>query len=145
MADALFPTSDDDLLISVYQKQGRTLDDLPYTPEFDRLYQAMYGDDGGDAPGGAVSRARLFHRLHNLRKAGKLPRMGKAAGERPRLDPEQERRLVSIVEAEHGPISTRDQLLYTDTFDRIAERFNAEAGLALSHHDVWRLVAKLAK
>jgi len=136
----LFPTNDDDLLTSVYQKLGRTLDDLPYTPQFDALYDAMYGalDDG--PPRGVV-----FRRLHNLRKAGKLPRLGRAPGQPPRIDAEHEALLIRVVEAEHGPISTRDQLPYTDAFDRIAARFNAEAGLSLTHHDLWRILAKLAK
>ncbi len=138
--DALFPTNDDDLLISVYLKQGRTLDDLPYTEQFEALYDAMYGalDDG--PPRGVV-----FRRLHNLRKAGKLPRLGRAAGSPPRIDAAHEALLIRVVEDEHGPISTRDQLPYTDTFDRICARFNTEAGLSLSHHDLWRILAKLAK
>jgi hypothetical protein len=138
--DLLFPTSDDDLLISVYQKQGRTLDDLPYTDAFEAIYLAMYGDVN-DAP----SRSKVFHRLHNLRKAGKLPRMGRAQGERPRITPEQEVLLVEKVETAIGALSKRDQLLYTPAFEELCTAFNAEAGLELSRHDVWRLVAKLAK
>jgi len=138
--DLLFPTSDDDLLISVYQKQGRTLDDLPYTDAFERIYIAMYGD-ADDAP----SRSRVFHRLHNLRKAGKLPRMGRAQGERPRITPGQETMLARRVESSVGALSKRDQLLYTPDFEELCTAFNAEAGLDLSRHDVWRLVAKLAK
>jgi len=140
MTEALFPTNDDDLLTSVYQKQGRTLDDLPYTPQFEALYAALYGG-AADAP----PRRQVLRRLHNLRKAGKLPRMGAAAGGRPRIEPEQETLLVSIVETEHGPISTRDQLPYTDGFQRIAERFASQTGLSLSNHDLWRVLAKLAK
>lgn len=139
----LFPTSDDDLLTSVYQKQGRTLDDLPYTPEFESLYCAMYGDEDDGA--GRPTRAQVFHRLHNLRKAGKLPRMGRAVGERPRINPEQETLLVSLVEAEVGAISKRDQLVYTPGFEQVCTRFNTQAGLELDRHAIWRLVAKLAK
>lgn len=138
--DLLFPTNDDDLLISVYQKQGRTLDDLPYTDAFESLFEAIYAGDE-DAP----SRAEVFRRLHNLRKAGKLPRMGRAQGERPRVTPEQEALLAGLVEAEVGALSKRDQLLYTPSFEALCTRFNNEAGLELSRHDVWRLVAKLAK
>ncbi len=138
--EMLFPTSDDDLLISVYQKQGRTLDDLPYTDAFETLYTSMYGDED-DAP----HRAKVFHRLHNLRKAGKLPRMGRAHGQRPRITPEQEAMLASHVEAAVGALSKRDQLLYTTAFEELCTAFNAEAGLELSRHDVWRLIAKLAK
>lgn len=138
--ELLFPTSDDDLLVSVYQKQGRTLDDLPYTEAFEAIYAAMYGDEA-DAP----ARAKVFHRLHNLRKASKLPRMGRAHGERPRITVEQEAVLISHVEAAVGALSKRDQLLYTPAFEELCTAFNAEAGLELSRHDVWRLVAKLAK
>ena len=138
--DLLFPTSDDDLLISVYQKQGRTLDDLPYTDEFEAIYLGMYGDEDG-----VPTRASVFHRLHNLRKAGKLPRMGRAHGERPRITSEQEGMLARQVEAAVGALSKRDQLLYTPAFEEICAAFNSEAGLELSRHDIWRLVAKLAK
>lgn len=138
--ELLFPTSDDDLLISAYQKQGRTLDDLPYTQEFETLYTAMYGGEDGVPP-----RAQVFHRLHNLRKAGKLPRMGRAHGERPRITAEQEALLISHVEAAVGALSKRDQLLYTPAFEELCTALNAQAGLELSRHDVWRLIAKLAK
>ncbi|MEM6259256.1 MAG: hypothetical protein AAF711_17195 [Planctomycetota bacterium] len=138
--DLLFPTSDDDLLISVYQKQGRTLDDLPYTNSFETLYASMYGEEG-DAP----SRAEVFHRLHNLRKAGKLPRMGRAHGERPRITSEQEDLLAVKVEDAIGALSRRDQLLYTEVFEELCTAFNTDAGLELSRHDIWRLIAKLAK
>lgn len=139
----LFPTSDDDLLISVYQKQGRTLDDLPYTNAFETLYTSMYGE--AEDAAGQPTRAQVFHRLHNLRKAGKLPRMGRAVGERPRIDAEQEQVLIELVEQEVGAISKRDQLLYTPGFETVCTAFNAKAGLTLSHHAIWRLVAKLAK
>lgn len=139
----LFQTSDDDLLISVYQKQGRTLDDLPYTEEFEALYSAMYGE--AEAGGPHPTRAQVFHRLHNLRKAGRLPRMGRAIGERPRIDGGQEQLLVSLVEAQVGAISKRDQLIYTPGFEAVCTAFNAQTGLALAHHAVWRLIAKLAK
>lgn len=157
--DLLFNVSNDELLISVYQKQGRTLDDLPYTDEFERIYEAVVGDmpdaivatdsigatsEESSSPS-SLTRATLFHRLHNLRKAGKLPRLGRATGERPHIDSEQEALLGRIVEQAIEKLSLRDQLLYTDKFDDIVGQFNAEAGLNLSAHDVWRIVAKLAK
>lgn len=141
--ELLFPTSDDDLLISVYQKQRRTLDDLPYTDAFETLYLSMYGDGADDAH--APTRAEVFHRLHNLRKAGKLPRMGRAHGQRPRITAEQEAVLATKVIQAVGALSKRDQLLYTPTFEQLCTAFNAEAGLELSRHDIWRLIAKLAK
>lgn len=110
--NTLFETSGDELLVSVYARQGRTLDDLPYTPEFEAIYSAIVGGegDGGEA---AISRRELFHRLHNLRKAGKLPRLGKAQGGRPRLNKEQEALLAEFVCGQVGQLSKRDQLLYT--------------------------------
>ena len=146
MGLTLFPINDDETLISVYQKQGRTLDDLPYTDEFERLFADLYGAAGepGEAEA-AVSRAQLFHRLHNLRKAGKLPRMGRAASLPPRVDAEEERQLIALVQAEIGQISRRDQLLYQPAFDRIVDTFNRATGRSLSPHALWRIVAKLAK
>src|SRR5690349_18648294 len=87
----LFPDSDDDLLISVYRRQARTLDDLPYTSEFEAIYAAIYGDDRTNR------RADLFHRLHNLRKAKRLPRLGRAATHPLRIAPEHERLLSQLV------------------------------------------------
>ena len=136
----LFPTSDDDLLISVYQKQARTLDDLPYTHEFEAIHDSVIGDGAT-----STSRADLFHRLHNLRKAGRLPRLGKAAAKPPKIAPEHEQLLADLVTEKIGRLSLRDQLLYTQAFDDIIISFNAQAALNLSAHDAWRIVAKLAK
>ncbi len=165
MSDTLFPTNDDELLISVYQRQGRTLDDLPYTPQFEAIYLAVVGatgtpfvhasdfSPGSAAPGhaasssspGGTTRAQLFHHLHNLRKAGKLPRLGRAASKPPRVDRRHEELLTQLVEARIGKLSLRDQLLYTPQFDEIVATFNERAALNLSAHDVWRVIAKLAK
>lgn len=141
----LFETSNDELLIACYRKQARTLDDLPYTPQFERIYEAMVGDRTPDEPLAAMSRADVLHRLHNLRKAGRLPRLGRAAEPPPRIDDDQQQILTDLVEAEIGKLSLRDQLPYTNTFDRIVTTFNAQAGLNLNPHAVWRIIAKLAK
>jgi hypothetical protein len=137
--DTLFETSDDDLLKSVYARQGRTLDDLPYTPEFEAIAQAM------GAVGSQAQRSDLFHRLHNLRKSAKLPRLGRAAEPPPRIAPEHEVLLSRLVERDIGKLSLRDRLPYTSEFDAIVTSFNSQAGLNLSPHDVWRIIAKLAK
>jgi len=49
------------------------------------------------------------------------------------------------VEREVGRLSLRDRLVYRAEFDRVVESFNAQTGLEMSHHDAWRVVAKLAK
>jgi hypothetical protein len=141
----LFQTSDDELLISVYQRQGRTLDDLPYTEHFEAIFSAVVGDRTDQEPYAALTRSALFRRLHNLRKAGRLPRLGRAIASPPRLDPQCEQKLIELVEAEIGKLSLRDQLPYSNQFERIVTTFNAQASLNLSLHDAWRIIAKAAK
>jgi hypothetical protein len=126
----------DELLVSVYRRLGRTLDDLPYTPEFDRLCAELARSDEPRA---------VLHRLLTLRKAGKLPRIGRAPTPAVKLSPREDRLLASLVEAKVGGLSRRDQLPYTDGFDEVAAAFNERAGRELSPHTLWRLIGKLAK
>jgi hypothetical protein len=144
-SESLFDITDDELLISVYHKQARTLDDLPYTDEFERIYQAMVGDQTPDEPLAALTRENLFHRLHNLRKAGRLPRLGRADGKPRTINLQQQAALINLVQDRIEKLSLRDRLPYTDLFDEIVTVLNAQFGLNLSHHDVWRIIAKLAK
>lgn len=127
----------DERLIAAYAAAGRTLDDLPYTEDFDRLYATATAD--GQSP------RAVFHRLHNLRKAGKLPRLGRPATKPPRIDPTDEAALSGLVVAAVGSLGQRDQLPYSPEFDRLVEVFNQRTGRNLTPHDIWRLVAKLAK
>ena len=133
----LFNDGDDPdaALIDVYQQQHRTLDDLPYTEEFEAIAAAAGGDD----------RAALFHRLHNIRKAGRLPKVGRAKGRAPAVTDDQAQALSALVVEAIGELSKRDQLPYTAAFDRIVVAFNTQAGLSFDPHQVWRVVAKLAK
>lgn len=130
---------DDARLIDAYRDAGRTLDDLPHTPEFDRLTEQLR------AAGDTRSAHEIYRRLHNLRKASKLPALGLRSTGAFKLEPEHETLLIETVESMHGPISTRDQLPHTPAMAAIVERFNAESGLALDAHAVWRVIAKLAK
>ena len=125
-------------LINAYERTGRTLDDLPYTDDFEQLYTAT-------AKATRLDRAGTVHKLQNLRKAGKLPRLGKAATKPVKLEPEEESALAELVVEAAGTLGQRDRLLYTADFDAVAERFNARTGRSLDHHALWRLVAKLAK
>ncbi len=127
----------DGVLVAAYERAGRTLDDLPYTPEFTTLLEAV-------APVGFTER-EAFHRLHNLRKAGRLPRLGRAASSPPKLGPGEEQLIRGLVAEAVGTLGQRDQLPFTPAFQGVVERFNAQTGRALSPHDVWRVVAKLAK
>lgn len=129
----------DEALIAAYVSTGRTLDDLPYTPEFESLFRAA----GTLLPG--KGQRDLLHKLHNLRKAGKLPRLGKPASKPPKIDAESEAELSRLVVKAVGSLGQRDQLPYTRQFDELAAAFNQQTGRSLAPHDVWRLVAKLAK
>ncbi len=128
--------SDDALLVSVYERTGRTLDDLPYTPEFEAICEAV---------GRADEPREVFRRLHNLRKAAKLPRLGRAPTVAVRLEPEEEELVLGLVRERVGTVGQRDRLPYTPEFDRLLERFNADTGRNLDRHTLWRLIAKLAK
>jgi argininosuccinate lyase len=138
--ESLVPTdAEDQRLVEAYQHIGRTLDDLPYTDEFERLYRAI------DAEARGQSKRAVFHRLHNLRKAGRLPKVGRSTTSPPRIDSSEEAALRDMVVGAVGSLGQRDQLPYTDRFDGLVEQFNARKGRTLDPHDVWRLVAKLAK
>ncbi|MFO0832625.1 MAG: hypothetical protein U0637_12390 [Phycisphaerales bacterium] len=138
-------TEFDAQLTAAYVQAGRTLDDLPYTPEFDAIFSAVGGDLAGR------SRGEVLHRLQNLRKANRLPRLGRAQTPSVKVTPEEESTLSALVqgalESRTGSpaLGQRDQLLYDDRFTAIVTTFNARTGRSLSPHDVWRLVAKLAK
>lgn len=63
--------SRDQELVDAYRLVGRSLDDLPYTEDFERLSKMLHFDDSND------TRHLLFRRLLNLRKRGQLPRVGR--------------------------------------------------------------------
>ncbi len=125
-------------LVEVYATIGRTLDDLPYTPEFERLYEFIGGE-------GAAPRREVFRRLHAIRKAGRLPRVGRGRSDPPSLGEDDEGVLASLVEEAAGSLGQRDRLPYAPEFAPLVDAFNRRTGRSLSAHDVWRVVAKLAK
>jgi len=137
--DAFAIGIDDLRLVDAYGQVGRTLDDLPYTQEFERIYLAIDGEKAG------VGKRDVFHRLHNLRKAGKLPKTGRTTASPARIQPQEESFLEEMVITLVGSLGQRDQLPFTAKFDSLVEAFNQRFGRSLEPHDVWRLVAKLAK
>ena len=58
---------------------------------------------------------------------------------------EHETLLEALVIEHAGSLGQRDRLPYTEGFDRLAERFNAQTGSSLGARDLWRLIARLAK
>ncbi len=143
VSDSLFGgvsrDAQDEAIVGAYEAVGVTLDALPYTDAFETLLHQVQRTDAQ-----AEHRA-VFHRLHNLRKAGKLPRMGRASSTAPVIDYEHEQLLIALVAGEVGSLGQRDQLPYTEGFDRVAGEFARQTGLNLSRHDLWRVIAKLAK
>ncbi len=129
-------TPEDERLIEAYTRAGRTLDDLPYTPEMDAILEAAGRQDDPRA---------VFDRLLTLRKSAHLPRLGRSLSQPARLDPHDAILLADLVAESVGSVGRRDRLPYTQEFDSLVARFNQESGRSLDHHAVWRLVARIAK
>jgi catechol 2,3-dioxygenase-like lactoylglutathione lyase family enzyme len=127
-----------DLLIEAYQQTARTADDLPYTPHFESLYRHYLTGQGEPKP----TRGEVWRHLLNLRKGGKLPKLGPARSQPPEISTEERERLKQMLGADIGK---RDRLPYTDRFDRLVDEFNGTQTRKISPHLVWRLVATLAK
>ena len=125
-------------LVKAYEQIGRTADDLPYTPHFESLY-ANYA---AAYPQAKPTRQEVWRHLLNLRKGGKLPKLGEARSHPPEIDADARQRLRDMLGADIGK---RDRLPYTDRFDRLVDEFNESLEKRLSPHLVWRLVATLAK
>lgn len=125
-------------LIELYVKVGRTADDLPYTPQFEQLYT----DYAARHPDPKPTRQEVWRHLLNLRKGGKLPRLGEARTESPSITPEAADILRNLL---GDAIGRRDRLPYTPRFDALVDSFNKTQPRPLSPHLVWRLAAKLAK
>ncbi len=126
------------VISAAYERAGRTLDDLPYTDEYEQLWDELREPTN-------MGRRELFHKLHNMRKAGRLPRVGRAKSQPPKIDPAEEKALGELVVAAAGSLGQRDRLPYTESFDTLLESFNGQTGRAIGPHECWRLIAKLAK
>lgn len=126
------------VLIEAYEKLGRTADDLPYTPHFETLYKEYAAHFGEQPP----TRQEVWRHLLNLRKGGKLPKLGEARSQPPQVSPEDREALRQALGEDIG---RRDRLPYTDRFDKLVDDFNRTQPRPISPHLVWRLVATLAK
>ncbi|QYK48314.1 MAG: hypothetical protein KF838_00335 [Phycisphaeraceae bacterium] len=122
-----------------YSKSGLPLDDLPYTDAFDLIYAEVTKSFP------SKTEREVFHYLLTVRKAAELPRSGKPGSPAPHLEPDQKDALARAVVAEVGSVGARDQLPYTDKFDRVAASFKAATGIDLPRHDLWRAIANLSK
>lgn len=135
-------TDDEQSLIRAYVAIGRTLDDLPYTGDFEKLIARLRASGLPDPDRRAV--ILTLQRLRKARKGG-LPSVGRVASAPPKVTADEEAVLASLVTDAVGSLGSRDSLLYDPRFDAIVETFNFKTSKTMSHHDVWRLVAKLAK
>jgi catechol 2,3-dioxygenase-like lactoylglutathione lyase family enzyme len=127
-----------DLLIKLYEQIGRTADDLPYTPHFEQLYEPYAASHSDPKP----SRAEVWRHLLNLRKGGKLPKLGDARSKPPALTGESLDQLRRILGSDIGK---RDRLPYTARFDELVDSFNQTLPRPLSPHLIWRAIATSAK
>jgi catechol 2,3-dioxygenase-like lactoylglutathione lyase family enzyme len=125
-------------LSKIYESIGRTADDLPYTPHFEKLFSNY----AASFPDPKPTRAEVWRHLLNLRKGGKLPKLGEARSTPPPVSDEDRQTLREMLGADIGK---RDRLPYTKRFDEIVDSFNSTQPRAISPHLVWRLVATLAK
>ena len=127
-----------ELLVRLYQEVGRTADDLPYTPQFEKLYDLYSVQHPQPKP----TRREVWRHLLNLRKGGKLPKLGEARSPSPEVAADAEQNIRDLLGKDIGK---RDRLPYTERFEKLVDDFNKTQPRPLSPHLVWRLVAKLAK
>lgn len=125
-------------LIQLYQYLGRTADDLPYTTQFESLHDEYVSDFPEPKP----THGEVWRHLLTLRKSGRLPRLGHAKSSAPDVSEEDRELLVRLL---GDSIGQRDRLPYSEKFDQLCEAFNQGRRRVFSPHQVWRLVASLAK
>lgn len=125
-------------LVRLYELTARTADDLPYTAQFEKLYDDYVEELAEPRP----SRAEVWRHLLNLRKAGRLARVGDARSRPPKLDEPERARLRHALGDDAG---RRDRLPYTERFNAIVDEFNHGRARPLSPHQVWRAIATIAK
>ena len=132
-------TPEDERLVQAYQQLGRPVDDLPYTPEFDQLVADLR------ATGDSRDPTTLLRRLMALRKAARLPRMGRLATPVLRVPPQDVELVEWLLRRHLGSTGSRDRLPYTDQFDQLLDLYNQQATVRLDPHHFWRLVARVSK
>jgi hypothetical protein len=130
---------EDERLVSAYTQLGRPVDDLPYTAEFEEMVHSLreHGDQRDES--------EVLRRLLRLRKAARLPRLGRLTSPTLRAAPEDVELVERLLREELGTLGSRDQLPYTERFDRLLHRYNSQAMVPLDKHHFWRLIARVSK
>ena len=125
-------------LAELYEQLGRTADDLPYTTHFETLYDAYASGFATPKP----DHAEVWRHVLTTRKAGGLPKLGAARSKPPEIDDADRQRLRELLADDVGK---RDRLPYTPRFDALVTAFNVGRRRPYSPHQIWRLVATVAK
>lgn len=132
-------TEDEQAVAEAYRVVGRSLDDLPYTKDFDRLVRLARKSSP------QLDEAETFRRLSNLRTRGRLP-LFESDGAKPLPMSEWEREMLQDLLFQTLESSgQRDRLPYSQHFEGLQKAFNEMTGRDLSAHDVWRLIARISK
>jgi hypothetical protein len=125
-------------LARLYAEVARTADDLPYSPEFESLCEQYAAAIGVES----VPHGEVWRQLLNLRKAGKLARLGAARSVAPQISDDEKSLLRQTL---GDTIGRRDRLPYSAEFDAICDRLNRGRRRRYSPHQVWRIIATMAK
>jgi hypothetical protein len=130
---------EDQRLVNLYTEIGVPSDALLYSPEFDLLMNRL------QAAGDKRTSEVIAHRLLQLRKAARLPRIGRSSLSSVKLT-EPDLDLVQGLLKQHlGALGSRDQLPYTEKFNQIRSEYNRRATQTLDPYQFWRVVARVSK
>lgn len=113
-----------------------TRDALPYTDDFDKLYNGYVSQTGEK-----LTKHKFWRMLSNAAKRGGWK--GKRRGEpAPDLTLQQCDVLRALAA---GKLGSRDSLAYTTDLDEIRRQFNEATRLSLTERQVWRSLCNLGK
>ena len=130
---------EDQRLVDAYVNSGRTTDDLPYSPEFEEMVQSLR--DAGDSR----TERDLLVRLFRLRKAARLPQLGRRSLPIGFVSESDIELAEQLLKKSVGYVGSRDQLPYTPEFEKLLDEYNRDAIRLLDKHQFWRLLARIAK
>jgi uncharacterized protein len=121
------------------QKASRSRDELPYTPEFDRL-KARFERWAGRG----VSQSHFWRTLTKVGKRGGLARSSphRRAQRAPTISTEDQLELMRLLP---DGVGNRDQFPYTEAFDEIHRQFTKLTKVKLDKHEFWRVLARVGK
>lgn len=133
----------DDRLAELYEDAGRSLDDLPYTPEFEGLAATARREFPSEFP----DERAVFEKLLRLRKAAILPRHESDSAPIASVDADDVILIEQLVRKHAGSPAHSDRLPYTKAFEELFNEYNAQSVCRklTSRHQLWRVIARIAK